>query len=154
MYRLAGLSNVWFVSNRPLTVSTGGVLSFELCVARRRYRICSRASHSRRMFWVLQIKRTTVRCCQLPNNSVWSPPMTKCSACTCTCIGLTWAFNIFRTPETASIADVEGANDHEMIPLRVCGPYRSEYGRLGEFPNLPPLLVRTGVPVTNSKTAF
>lgn len=70
--------------------------------------------------------------------------MTKRS--TCTCIGLTWALDMIRTPETASIADIEGANDRETIPLRVYGPYRSEYGRLEEFPNLPPLLVRTGVP--------
>ncbi|CAM9533486.1 unnamed protein product [Ectocarpus sp. 6 AP-2014] len=63
------------------------------------------------------------------------------SPCACTCIGLTWVLNIFRTPETASIADVEETNDLETIPLRVYGPYRSEYGRLEEFPNLPPLLI-------------
>lgn len=57
-------------------------------------------------------------------------------------MGLTYALEIFRAPETSIIADLEAADLKEpTVPLRAYGPYRSEYGRLGEFPNLPPLLV-------------
>lgn len=58
-------------------------------------------------------------------------------------MGLTYILDIFRAPETSIIADLEAAIGPETVPLRAYGPYRSEYGRLGEFPNLPPLLVRT-----------
>lgn len=57
-------------------------------------------------------------------------------------MGLTYILDIFRAPETSVIADLEAAIGPEILPLRAYGPYRSEYGRLGEFPNLPPLLVR------------
>lgn len=57
-------------------------------------------------------------------------------------MGLTYVLGIFRGPETSVIADLEAAEHGETVPLRTYGPYRSEYGRLGEFPNLPPLLVR------------
>ncbi|CAM9524628.1 unnamed protein product, partial [Pylaiella littoralis] len=59
----------------------------------------------------------------------------------CSCMGLTYVLGIFRGPETSIIADLEAANSPETVPLRAYGPYRSEYGRLGEFPDLPPLLI-------------
>lgn len=58
-------------------------------------------------------------------------------------MGLTYVLDIFRGPETSIIADLEAAEQEQTVPLRTYGPYRSEYGRLGEFPNLPPLLVMT-----------
>lgn len=57
-------------------------------------------------------------------------------------MGLTYILSIARRTETASIADLESSDESGSVPLRTYGPYRSEYGRLGEFPNLPPLLVR------------
>eukprot|EP00903_Cladosiphon_okamuranus_P016206 g14954.t1 len=59
----------------------------------------------------------------------------------CSCMGLTFVLDIFRGPETSIIADLEAVDVADTVPLRAYGPYRSEYGRLGEFPNLPPLLV-------------
>lgn len=58
-------------------------------------------------------------------------------------MGLTYVLEIFRGPETSSIADIEATDLGGTVPLRAYGPYRSDYGRLGEFPNLPPLLVRS-----------
>lgn len=55
---------------------------------------------------------------------------------------LTYVLDIFRGTETSIIADLEAADLEETVPQREYGPYRSEYGRLGEFPNLPPLLVK------------
>lgn len=48
----------------------------------------------------------------------------------------------FRRTETSSIADIEADTEGGGVTLRTYGPYRSGYGRLGEFPNLPPTLVR------------
>lgn len=59
----------------------------------------------------------------------------------CSCLGMTTAISWFRQPHTASIADLEAGKEGASVPLRTYGPYRSEYGRLSEFPNLPPLLV-------------
>lgn len=56
-------------------------------------------------------------------------------------MGLTYVLDIFRSPETSIIADLEAADLGKTVPLRAYGPYRSDYGRLAEFPNLPPLLV-------------
>ena len=58
-------------------------------------------------------------------------------------MGVTHIVSSFRRSETASIADVDAAKEGGgCIPLRTYGPYRSDYGRLAEFPDLPPLLVR------------
>lgn len=57
-------------------------------------------------------------------------------------MGITHVVSSFRRAETASIADCDTAKGGGSAPLRTYGPYRSDYGRLGEFPNLPPLLVR------------
>lgn len=57
-------------------------------------------------------------------------------------MGLTFILSIFRDPETSSIADLEAVQRNASLQLRTYGPYRSEYGRLAEFPHLPPLLVR------------
>eukprot|EP00904_Undaria_pinnatifida_P008092 jgi/Undpi1/4412/HiC_scaffold_17.g07767.m1 len=60
----------------------------------------------------------------------------------CTCLGVTHVVSSFRRSETASIADVEAAKEGGgCVPLRTYGPYRSDYGRLAEFPDLPPLLI-------------
>ncbi|CAN0216584.1 unnamed protein product, partial [Ectocarpus sp. 6 AP-2014] len=59
----------------------------------------------------------------------------------CSCMGLTFILSIFRDPETSSIADLEVAQRNPTFELRTYGPYRSEYGRLVEFPHLPPLLI-------------
>ncbi|CAM9569749.1 unnamed protein product [Ectocarpus fasciculatus] len=59
----------------------------------------------------------------------------------CSCMGLTFILSIFRDPETSSIADLEAAQRDAQFQLRTYGPYRSEYGRLMEFPHLPPLLI-------------
>ncbi|CBN79562.1 hypothetical protein Esi_0011_0129 [Ectocarpus siliculosus] len=59
----------------------------------------------------------------------------------CSCMGLTFILRIFRDPETSSIADLEAAQRNPTFELRTYGPYRSEYGRLVEFPHLPPLLI-------------
>ncbi|CAN0302663.1 unnamed protein product [Ectocarpus sp. 12 AP-2014] len=59
----------------------------------------------------------------------------------CSCMGLTFVLSIFRDPETSSIADLEAAQRNPTFQLRTYGPYRSEYGRLVEFPHLPPLLI-------------
>ncbi|CAM9174985.1 unnamed protein product [Ectocarpus sp. 4 AP-2014] len=59
----------------------------------------------------------------------------------CSCMGLTFILSIFRDPETSSIADLEAAQRNASLELRTYGPYRSEYGRLAEFPHLPPLLI-------------
>lgn len=56
-------------------------------------------------------------------------------------MGATHLLSSFRTPETGNIADIETDQEGGSFPLRTYGPYRSEYGRLCEFPNLPPLLV-------------
>lgn len=56
-------------------------------------------------------------------------------------MGITYVLDIFRGSETSMIADLESAEVENTVSLRSYGPYRSEYGRLGEFPNLPPLLV-------------
>ena len=57
-------------------------------------------------------------------------------------MGITSAISWFRQPQTASIADFDVRKEGGFVPLRTYGPYRSDYGRLAEFPNLPPLLVR------------
>lgn len=57
-------------------------------------------------------------------------------------MGYTHVMSSFRRPETSSIADIEIDEEGGTLPLRTYGPYRSDYGRLAEFPNLPPLLVR------------
>ena len=61
-------------------------------------------------------------------------------------MGYTHIISSYRDAETSHLADLESA-ESGFVPLRTYGPYRSEYGRLAEFPNLPPLLVRreTGV---------
>ncbi|CAN0436565.1 unnamed protein product [Ascophyllum nodosum] len=58
----------------------------------------------------------------------------------CSCMGYTHMMSSYRRPETAHIADLE-MTENGGVPLRTYGPYRSEYGRLIEFPNLPPLLI-------------
>lgn len=70
-------------------------------------------------------------------------PNPGCEHRACSCMGLTYVLDIFRGPETSIIADLdlEAAGLEDTVPLHAYGPYRSEYGRLGEFPNLPPLLV-------------
>lgn len=60
----------------------------------------------------------------------------------CSCMGLTWVLSTFRRTETTRIADFEAQTESRGVPLRTYGPYHSGYGRLGGFPNLPPLLVR------------
>jgi len=57
-------------------------------------------------------------------------------------MGYTHIINSYRLTETTQIANLESA-EGSFIPLRTYGPYRSEYGRLAEFPSLPPLLVRS-----------
>eukprot|EP00904_Undaria_pinnatifida_P008090 jgi/Undpi1/4410/HiC_scaffold_17.g07765.m1 len=60
----------------------------------------------------------------------------------CSCLGITQVVSCFRKSETSSIADYEiGKDGGGGIPLCTYGPYRSDYGRLTEFPNLPPLLI-------------
>ncbi|CAM9650194.1 unnamed protein product [Ascophyllum nodosum] len=56
------------------------------------------------------------------------------------CMGYTHMMSSYRRTETAHIADLE-TTENGGVPLRTYGPYRSEYGRLTEFPNLPPLLI-------------
>ncbi|CAM9357224.1 unnamed protein product, partial [Ascophyllum nodosum] len=56
------------------------------------------------------------------------------------CMGYTHMMSSYRRTETAHMADLETAEDGG-VPLSTYGPYRSEYGRLTEFPNLPPLLI-------------
>lgn len=56
-------------------------------------------------------------------------------------MGITTMSSSERRPETESIAELEATEGVGTIPLRTFGPYRSEYGRLCEFPNCPPLLV-------------
>ncbi|CAB1098318.1 unnamed protein product [Ectocarpus sp. CCAP 1310/34] len=55
-------------------------------------------------------------------------------------MGLTFILSIFRDPVTSSIPELEAAQRNPTFQLRTFGPYRSEYGRLVEFPHLPPLL--------------
>lgn len=71
-------------------------------------------------------------------------------------MGLTFILSIFRDPETSSIADLEAAQRNATVQLRTYGPYRSEYGRLAEFPHLPPLLVRkvTGFAIESCRETF
>ena len=57
-------------------------------------------------------------------------------------MGITHVVSSFRRAETVSIADCEVRQGCDSTSLRTYGPYRSDYGRLGEYPNLPPLLVR------------
>ncbi|CAM9357300.1 unnamed protein product, partial [Ascophyllum nodosum] len=57
-----------------------------------------------------------------------------------TCMGFTHMMSSYRHTETAHMADLE-TTENGGVPLRTYGPYRSEYGRLTEFPNLPPLLI-------------
>ncbi|CAM9263172.1 unnamed protein product [Choristocarpus tenellus] len=62
----------------------------------------------------------------------------------CTCLGRTHQYRGFRQPETAKIPDEEVLllnKSSAEVSVSTYGPYRSEYGRLTEFPNLPPLLV-------------
>lgn len=59
-------------------------------------------------------------------------------------MGFTYVLSTFRRSETTHIADIESATESGCVHLRAYGPYRSPYGRLGEFPNLPPLLVSYG----------
>ncbi|CAM9243132.1 unnamed protein product [Choristocarpus tenellus] len=56
---------------------------------------------------------------------------------------MTHQYRGFRQPETAKISDEEALMHKSFanVPVSTYGPYRSEYGRLTEFPNLPPLLV-------------
>ncbi|CAM9357147.1 unnamed protein product [Ascophyllum nodosum] len=56
------------------------------------------------------------------------------------CMGYTHLISTYRRTETAHMADLE-TTENGGVPLRTYGPYRSEYGRLIEFPNLPPLLI-------------
>ena len=77
-------------------------------------------------------------CCFFISKTILTHPARSCS-----CLGITSAISWFRQPQTASIADFDVRKEGGFVPLRTYGPYRSEYGRLSEFPNLPPLLVRT-----------
>lgn len=69
-------------------------------------------------------------------------------------MGATHILSSFRQPETGSIADMEAEEGGGSVPMRTYGPYRSEYGRLCEFPNLPPLLVKSFVFLSMSLFIF
>lgn len=57
-------------------------------------------------------------------------------------MGVTHTLRSSRRSETGRIADLEKGTEGGTVPLRTYGPYRSAYGRLCEFPHLPPVLVR------------